>query len=277
MGVRRKRRVRPDSGPYNAGMRCPFPGMDPWLEQAALWPDVHNRLIAAIADVLSSAVAPRYYVALEQRTYLLQLDDVVFVGRPDVAVATDRSAAEAPREGAVVAVVDVEIPRVDEVGESFLEIRDVEGAEVVSVLELLSPANKVHPRGRADYERKRDHIFSSKTSLVEVDFLRAGRALPLSGPVPRSDYRILVSRSWTRPKAKLLAFDLRQAIPPVPIPLRQGEDEPVLHLGDVIHGVYERGHLDLRLRYDQAPDPPLSERDAVWAAECIALARSRTT
>jgi hypothetical protein len=26
-------------------MRPPFPGMDPWLEHPALWPDVHNRLI----------------------------------------------------------------------------------------------------------------------------------------------------------------------------------------------------------------------------------------
>ena len=30
-------------------MRPPFPGMDPWLEHPAIWPDVHNRLITAIA------------------------------------------------------------------------------------------------------------------------------------------------------------------------------------------------------------------------------------
>ena len=34
-------------------MRPPFPGMDPWLEHPAIWPDVHNRLIAAIADELT--------------------------------------------------------------------------------------------------------------------------------------------------------------------------------------------------------------------------------
>jgi hypothetical protein len=36
--------------------------MDPYLEHPSLWPDVHNRLIAAIADDLSEHVAPRYYV-----------------------------------------------------------------------------------------------------------------------------------------------------------------------------------------------------------------------
>ena len=34
-------------------MRTPFPGMDPWLEHPDLWPDVHNRLIMAIADRVS--------------------------------------------------------------------------------------------------------------------------------------------------------------------------------------------------------------------------------
>ncbi|MEZ4633510.1 MAG: DUF4058 family protein [Caldilineaceae bacterium] len=57
-------------------MQCPFPGMDPYLEHLSLWPDVHNRLIAAMADALVPKVAPRYYVALEQRTYLLATDEV---------------------------------------------------------------------------------------------------------------------------------------------------------------------------------------------------------
>ena len=31
-------------------MDCPFIGMDPWLESAALWPEFHNRLISSISD-----------------------------------------------------------------------------------------------------------------------------------------------------------------------------------------------------------------------------------
>ena len=55
-------------------MDTPFPGMDPYLEHPALWPDVHNRFIAAIADAAVPLVAPRYYVALERRGYLLKPD-----------------------------------------------------------------------------------------------------------------------------------------------------------------------------------------------------------
>ena len=39
-------------------MRPPFPGMDPWLEHPAIWPQVHNSLIAAIRDELTRRVAP---------------------------------------------------------------------------------------------------------------------------------------------------------------------------------------------------------------------------
>ena len=51
-------------------MRPPFPGMDPWLEHPAIWPDVHNRLITAIADDLAPRLAPKYFVGVEQRVYL---------------------------------------------------------------------------------------------------------------------------------------------------------------------------------------------------------------
>lgn len=40
-------------------MRCPFPGMDPWLEAPVLWPDVHNRRVAAISDAFNGKVSQR--------------------------------------------------------------------------------------------------------------------------------------------------------------------------------------------------------------------------
>ncbi|MBI3763303.1 MAG: DUF4058 family protein, partial [Chloroflexi bacterium] len=50
-------------------MPAPLPGMDPWLEHPALWPDVHHGLISAIRDRLGPILRPRYYVAVETRTY----------------------------------------------------------------------------------------------------------------------------------------------------------------------------------------------------------------
>ena len=60
--------------------------MDPYLENRALWPDFHNSFIAAIREWVAPLVRPRYYVALEERTYLFRSFDIEVIGRPDVAV-----------------------------------------------------------------------------------------------------------------------------------------------------------------------------------------------
>ncbi|MBX2997153.1 MAG: DUF4058 family protein [Caldilineaceae bacterium] len=249
-------------------MRCPFPGMDPYLEHPSLWPDVHNRLIAAIADVLVPQVAPRYYVALERRAYLLSPDDVVFVGRPDIAlVPTDgskwQSIPVAVAEGS--AIYAVEVPMADEVDENYLEIREVKTGKLVTILELLSPTNKLHEEGRCQYTEKRATVLRSRTSLVEIDLLRAGEPMTVVGPDVRSDYRVLISPGWRRPHAQMYAFSLRDPIPEFPIPLLPKEDPPTLPLNDVIHDLYTRARFDLRIDYAQQPIPPLTEDAIQWA------------
>ena len=64
-------------------MRPPFPGMDPWLEHPAIWLDVHNRLITAIADELTPRVRQSIILGLEQRAYTLEPGELVFDGRPE--------------------------------------------------------------------------------------------------------------------------------------------------------------------------------------------------
>jgi hypothetical protein len=63
--------------------------MDPYLEHPALWPDVHNSLIAEMRRDLAPRVRPKYYVGIEERTYLSDGDELVLVGRADVAVRSD--------------------------------------------------------------------------------------------------------------------------------------------------------------------------------------------
>jgi hypothetical protein len=251
-------------------MRSPFPGMDPYLEHPALWPDVHNSLITAIRDVLAPQLAPDYYVGIERRAYLLKPDDVVFVGRPDIAVIPRQPVA--PRQLLPLAetgVVDVELAMGDEISENFLEIHEVTTGKLVTILELLSPVNKLHGKGRQEYEEKRDYVLHSRTNLVEADLLRAGEPMALGGRPIQSDYRILVSRSWQRPRAQLYFFNLRQPIPSFALPLQQGEVEPFLDLGATFHALYGRARFDLRLDYSQPPVHPLSPEDITWAKELL--------
>lgn len=43
-------------------MPSPFPGMDPYLEERSLWPDVHQRLIAYISETLQPQIRPKYSI-----------------------------------------------------------------------------------------------------------------------------------------------------------------------------------------------------------------------
>ena len=61
-----------------------------------------------------------------------------------------------------------------EMRESCLQIKEIASGEVVTALELLSPANKRPGKGRTQYENKRREVISSQTHLIEIDLLRGG-------------------------------------------------------------------------------------------------------
>jgi len=95
---------------------------------------VHNSLIAAIWDELVPRITPKYYAGIEQRVYAIGPGELVFVGRPDIAVG--RSAAveassepDEAEEAAAVGVLDVEVSINDKLEEWFLEIHDVENPD----------------------------------------------------------------------------------------------------------------------------------------------------
>lgn len=244
--------------------------MDPYLEHPTLWPDVHNSLIAAMRDALAPLLRPRYYIALESRVYTLDIDGLALVGRPDLSVLPYEGpqwVSTLPLAGA--GFVEVEVPVKDEVEETYLEVREAEGGQVITIVELLSPGNKQNSQGRKDYEEKRLAIFSSRTNLVEIDLLRAGAPMPVSKKI-QSDYRILIRRGSRHLRGQLYPFSVRQAIPAFTLPLLPGDKEPQVELNTILHDLYERASFDLRLDYTKSPVPPLANEDTEWAKGLIA-------
>jgi Protein of unknown function (DUF4058) len=139
----------------------------------------------------------------------------------------------------------------------------------VTVLEILSPTNKRLRRGRRLYEDKRLEVLASRTHLVEIDLVRAGEPMPITGHGSASDHRILVSRGDCRPNATLYPFGVRQPIPPFSLPLKPGDQEPSVDLGRILHDLYDRASYDLRLNYTGDPDPPLPSVEAAWADQLL--------
>ncbi|MFB2878902.1 DUF4058 family protein [Floridanema aerugineum] len=253
-------------------MSSPFPGMNPYLEDPELWSEVHHRLITAIADALAPSLRPKYYVAIEKRTYLSNIEDSVLVGIPDVTVfsrglkkSETRSTLTIPSQTEAVTVT---IPQPEEIRESYLAIKEVGTGKVVTVLEILFPKNKRAKEGREAYQRKRQQVLASLTNLVEIDLLRTGKPMRIIEKI-ESDYRILISRSDRRPNASLYAFNLPDQIPSFPLPLQSREPEPLIDLQSLLNGVYDRADFDLRIDYNQEPVVKLSPEDAVWVDELL--------
>ena len=251
-------------------MTNPFPGMNPYLESPDFLPEVHNRLIVAIADLLTSQLLPKYLVDIEQRIYQISGEDALLIGIPDVTIQRSPTTRIETTSNVAVAAptaqsLKVKIPFPVEVKESYLQVIATETKKVVTVIEVLSPTNKRPGKGREMYEEKREKVFGSRTHLVEIDLLRSYQPMLVFGNDIEANYRILVSRANQKPWADLYLFNLPDMIPAFPLPLRAGDAEPIVDLQALLNGIYDRAAYDFRIDYTAAPIPPLSETDAVWA------------
>lgn len=252
-------------------MPSPFPGMDPYLEAPALWPDVHHGLISQIQAVLNPALRPRYVARVELRVYISDDDDP---GReaiiPDVRIEKPKRHGARKSKGATALVIaePIIVPFLidDEIEEARLEIKHVETGALVTVIEVLSPTNKIRgARGRISFMEKRQQTLASAVHWVEIDLLRAGTPSVTRPPLQACHYRVLVSRAGERAKARYWPVELRQALPVVGIPLRAPDDDVPLDLGAILRATYDHGAYDMSIDYSRPPDPPLSREDATWA------------
>jgi len=250
-------------------MPSPFPGVDPFLESQE-WEDFHTTLNTVVRETLSPRLEPRYVVRIERRVYVESpRDDNLSFVRSDVAIlgTVERSgaAAVAVEPAVMLEPVECELPMPAERREAYLLVRLRETMEVVTVLETLSPSNKrAGGDGRREYLEKREAMLQSQVHLVELDLLRGGQRLPMATPLPKADHYAIVSRRGRRPWASVYPWTLRDHLPVIPVPLKQGDPDVPLDLQAVYNTVYDRARYDLSLDYAAELQPPPGEADAEW-------------
>ncbi|NCC32945.1 MAG: DUF4058 family protein [Chloroflexia bacterium] len=250
-------------------MELPFPGMDPYLEQPGLWPDVHTGLITGMRDTIQAQLNPNYvavitpYIALEsieiaptRRSFVPDIE-IVRTEEPDGS-----GAAIAIVEAPLILPVQMQIPT----RYARIEIRSVLEERLVTSIELLSPANKRPGADGADaYEQKRQELFASDAHLLEIDLLRSGVRPRLARPLPEAPYFIFLSRSYRRPLIEIWPVPLQSTLPVVPVPLTYPDPDVALDLTRVLHQVYRNACYERRIDYcADPPPPPLSHDEIAW-------------
>ncbi|MDJ0555060.1 MAG: DUF4058 family protein [Microcoleaceae cyanobacterium MO_207.B10] len=254
-------------------MPSPFPGMDPYLEHPDLWPGLHLYLTVKMADLLSAQLSPKYFVSLQVRIYEEKDIESLFADIPDISVVSKESQINTSNSTeSQLAVTEpstkpitVTLPIPITICQGYLEIQEVATKEVITAIEILSPANKRAGKGREMYLEKREKVLDSSTNFIEIDLLRRGQRMPISNDKNKTHYRILVSRKKQRPRAELYAFNIQNKIPEFPLPLRPEDTEPIIDLQGLLTTIYDAGRYDLKIDYSQKPVPQLSEKDATWA------------
>jgi hypothetical protein len=258
-------------------MPSPFRGMDPYLEDPALWTGLHVNLIAEIQATLNRQLRPRYYAAIEERVYLLDDDDPARALQrvPDVRISEARTRPpHGQRAGAATVAVAEPIEIVlldDEVHEPFLEVVDAASKQVVTVIEVVSPSNKIRgSEARRKFLAKKRHIMCSPTHWVEIDLLRQGARFHASPSVAGYDYLVHVSRANDERRDFVWPIRLAGPLPGIDIPLWAPDPDTRLNLQNVFNTAYDRSSYDLRIDYQAEPVPPLTGEDAEWARQWLA-------
>ncbi len=129
----------------------------------------------------------------------------------------------------------------NEIKEARLEIRHLRSRSLVTVIEVLSPANKIRAAaGAASFMRKREETLASEVHWVEIDLLRAGVPSVTRPPLVSSDYRNLVTRGGSS-HGTLLAGECATTA--------TGDRHPAAHPGSRHNlGPGRRAERDLRQR-----------------------------
>ncbi|MBI3960990.1 MAG: DUF4058 family protein [Chloroflexi bacterium] len=250
-------------------LSSPFPGMDPYLEDPAEWQSVHFQLIARISDLLSEAVAPHYFVRVDQRVYVTTPGDLDRrTIEPDVYLLRQAPARYQTAVGTpgVTPFLLVEPAESDpEIRDRFIEIRDARNRAVVTTIEVLSPFNKRSgAQGFSAFQQKRENVMASQTHWIEIDLLRAG-----SRPqevTDKGDYYALLKRGDRPRPYAVWFFNLQNRMPTMAVPLRPPHADVPLDLQAVWDELYRRARYAQSIDYSQPPPPPpLRPDDEGWA------------
>ena len=255
-------------------MPSPFPGMDPYLE-GGLWPDVHGSLIYTIRAALAARLPDGYFANIDQYVWLGEDEEWNRRGKPDAFLTSDPVVPPSPRKNGAVATAEptlrVRLPSPKRVKrKKHIRLVDVGDESVVTVIELLSPSDKLPKQDRAHYLAKRDEYLAAGVNLIEIDLLRKGLRIPMGEPdPPDADYYFLVSRAAEYPDAGVWAFTVRDAIPPLSVPLKPQHDAIAVNLRACLDKAYDEARYEKLIDYMEPPEYALRTPDAAWASELL--------
>lgn len=229
-------------------MPSPFPGMAPYLERSVRWSDVHVSLLVCCRAQLNVQLPEGFQAKIETE---LRIEGA----GPRIQFLSD-----APPQ-------------------RFIQIFLVsDPARIVTIIGVLSPANKSRNRGYEDYQAKQETLLNAPVNLLEIDLLREGEetvALPHRDDIPDTPYIVTLHRAGEGRNFDTWPISLRESLPRVAVPLTAEYPDLILDMQEALTQAYDLGGYGRGITYTNEPAPPLSPNDADWVDALLREKRLR--
>jgi hypothetical protein len=214
--------------------------MDPYLEDAGLWPAFHHQLVTCLYQILLPGLVDRYRARVAQRHYCTEQALFTSVVR-------------------------------EEHHEDYIEVRQRSDGRLVTLVDVVSPANKTSTAGRAAYLDKRREGRTANANLVELDLVLQGQpTLEYSRDgLPDWDYAVTVTRSTQPERYEIYTATLQKRLPRFRLPLAADDRDTVLDLHTAFTRCYDQGGFANKIDYGRDPATPLNSEDRQWLNEVL--------
>jgi hypothetical protein len=214
--------------------------MDPYLEDERLWATFHHQLVSCLYQVLLPSLVDRYRARVGQRHYVTEQALFTSIIR-------------------------------EEHHEEFIEVRQRTDNRLVTLVDVVSPANKVLSAGRQAYLDKRREGRGANANLVEIDLVLQGQPLLeySRDNLPDWDYAVTVTRSTQPERYEIYTATLQKRLPKFRLPLAPDDRDTVLDLHATFTRCYDQGDFAAKIDYQRDPSTTVSDEDRKWLNELL--------
>jgi hypothetical protein len=221
-------------------MPSPFPGMDPYLEEEKLWISFHHQLVGCLYQILLPGLVDRYRARIAHRTYTTEFPLFTSIIR-------------------------------EEHLEEFIEVRQRIDNKLITLVEVVSPTNKLKKEGRLGYHETRKAARSQGASIVEIDLILQGAPMLdySRDGLPPWDYAITVTRCTQPERYEIYTTTLQKRLPRFKIPLAPDDRDTVLDLQSTFSRCYDIGNFAAHLDYKKNPPVKLKDDDNRFLDELL--------
>jgi hypothetical protein len=195
--------------------------MDPFLEEDRLWPWFQHQLAITFERMLSAGVSDRYSVQ-----------------------TSDRRFRAGPQDHC----------------EEYVEIHAKADGRLVTLLDIVSPTDKLTEEGRAAYRDTRRAARESGASVVEIDLVLQGEPLleySREG-LPHWDYAVTVTRGTNPERHEIYTSTLEKRLPRFRLPMASDDRDTVVNLQEAFSQTYDDSVFGDQIDYRKNPAVPLS-------------------